>query len=131
MSNPKKDLKQTLKSFHWSLFLSLVLECIIVIGIYTYGANSAYLQYVVSAYFVIALALVVAYITYNRGMRDRGVTPEMLPHTMSDKEKEEYIAAAREREKKSKWILFLAIPFILALILDFLNLFWLDGILGK
>ena len=58
----------------------------------------------------------------------RGVTAEMLPDTMTEKEKDDYIADTAEREKKSKWMMTFIVPLLLALLIDLLDMYVLKNL---
>lgn len=75
-----------------------------------------------------ASVLVLAYVIYNRGFSGRGVTAEMLPDTMTEKEKDDYIADTAEREKKSKWMMTFIVPMLLALLIDLLDMYVLKNL---
>ena len=80
-------------------------------------------------YAAVTAALTLTYLIYNRGLSRRGVTIEMLPDTMSQSEKEEFIADAERRMKRSKWMLAILVPFLFTFLFDAVELFLLDGIL--
>ena len=128
----KKDLlaKNDKKSSGrmWLLLLAEITGTVLAFAVYRLAAN-LFLDFVFWVYAIIATALALTYIIYNRGLSRRGVTIEMLPDTMSEAEKEEFIADADRRMKRSKWILALLIPFIFTFLFDAVELFLLDGLL--
>lgn len=105
----------------------LIVNCIVFIGLYRLLITSAFdftvQKIVVLAYMIGAAALILAYVIYNRGFSGRGVTPEMLPDTMTEKEKDDYIADNAAREKRSKWMLTYIIPMLLAVLIDLFDMY--------
>jgi hypothetical protein len=80
-------------------------------------------------YMGIAAVLVLIYTVYNRGFVYKGVTPDMLPDTMAEEEKRMVLTEAAARMKKTRWMLTLIIPFLLAFMLDALYLFLLEDLM--
>lgn len=74
-------------------------------------------------YAAIATVFVIVYVIYNRGFSREGVTPDMLPDTMSAVEKVEFLESRDRRKKKSKWMLTIIIPLIFTFMFDSLYLF--------
>lgn len=110
----------------WLLLLAEITGTVVAFALYRLAAN-LFLDFVFWIYAAIATALALTYIIYNRGLSRRGVTIEMLPDTMSAAEKEEFIADAQRRMKRSRWILALLIPFLFTFLFDAVELFLLDG----
>ena len=76
-----------------------------------------------------AAALLVAYLIYNEGFSLRGVTPEMLPDTLSEQQKRDKLDRAKARYEASRWMMTLIIPLIFAVIVDALYLFFIQDLL--
>lgn len=112
----------------WLLLLAEVVGTIAAFSVYRLSAELL-LGFVFWIYVGIATVLGLTFLIYNRGLSRRGVTIEMLPDTMSQPEKEEFIADAERRMKRSKWMLALLIPFLFTFLFDAVELFLLDGIL--
>jgi len=112
----------------WLLLLAEIVGTVTAFAVYRLAADLS-LGFVFWIYVGITTALALAYIIYNRGLSRRGVTIDMLPDTMSPSEKEEFIADAERRMKRSKWMLALLIPFVFTFLFDAVELFLLDGIL--
>ena len=110
----------------------LIVNCVVFIGLYRLFMNAAFeftvQKVVVLTYMIGASVLVLAYVIYNRGFSGRGVTAEMLPDTMTEKEKDDYIADTAEREKKSKWMMTFIVPLLLALLIDLLDMYVLKNL---
>ncbi len=94
----------------------LLLNTAVLIAIYYLVARV--FPYIPAVYLTVGAGLGLYYVIYNRGMTGRGVTPEMLPDTMSPSEKEAWIADRAERFKKSRWVLTLLLPIIVTLGVD-------------
>jgi len=112
----------------WLLLLAEIAGTVVAFALYRLAANLS-LGFVFWVYVAITTALALTYVIYNRGLSRRGVTIEMLPDTMSAAEKEEFIADAARRMKRSKWMLALLIPFLFTFLFDAVELFLLDGLL--
>ena len=104
----------------------------VFIGLYRLLISTAFTftvqKVVVLTYMIAAAVLILLYVIYNRGFSGRGVTPEMLPDTMTEKEKDDYIADSLMREKKSKWMLTFIVPLVFALLIDLLDMFVLQNL---
>lgn len=75
-------------------------------------------------YIGVGIVLGFAYVIYNRGFSGKNVTPDMLPDTMTAEEKQTFIEDSKERMKKSEWMLTLLLPILVAVLLDFMYLFF-------
>ena len=80
-------------------------------------------DYILPIYCVIGAALGLGFVIYNRGFAGKGVTPEMLPDTMSYVEKCAFIEDSKTRLHKSRWMLTLIFPIILAIAIDMMILY--------
>jgi len=69
-------------------------------------------------YLIVGAILGIVYVIYNRGFSAKGVTPEMLPDTMSYEEKLAFIENGKQRLKRSRWMLTLILPIIVTLCID-------------
>jgi predicted cobalt transporter CbtA len=128
MKNNLPANKKASSAKKWLLLLAEIAGTVAAFAIYRLAANLS-LGFVFWVYVVIATALAMTYLIYNRGLSRRGVTIEMLPDTMTAAEKEEFIADAERRMKRSKWMLALLIPFLFTFLFDAVELFLLDGFL--
>ena len=75
-------------------------------------------------YVAVGAVLGFAYVIYNRGFVGKNATPDMLPDTMTAEEKQAFIENGKERMKKSEWMLTLLLPVVVAVLLDFVYLFF-------
>jgi len=105
------------------LLLYLLINTVALIAIYYLVARV--FPYIPLIYLLIGGGLGLYYVIYNKGMTGRGVTPEMLPDTMTLEEKQAWIADRAERSKKSRWVLTLLFPIILTLGIDMILIFLL------
>lgn len=117
------------KKFNWRLALKLALSSIVLIGLYFYlgyGINVKIGNYVALVYMIVGALLIIAYFIVNRAFTGKGVTYEMLPDTMSHDEKLEYLNDVATRERKSRWMLLLIFPIVIAVMCDWFYLFVID-----
>lgn len=127
-----KTVREAFARLNKKLLLLLLVNCIVFIGLYRFLISTALTftvqKVVVITYMVAAAVLILVYVIYNRGFSLRGVTADMLPDTMTEKEKDDCIADAAEREKRSKWMMTFIIPILLALLIDLLDMFVLHNL---
>ena len=84
---------------------------------------------VMIVYMTLATVLALAYVIYNKGFSKKNITADMLPADWSEEKKIEFIRKNAEREKRSKWMLLLIIPFAFVFIIEVLYLFlWMDNL---
>jgi hypothetical protein len=126
MKNNLPENKKSASGKKWLLLLAEIAGTVVAFAIYRLAANLS-LGFVFWIYAAITVALTLTYLIYNRGLSRRGVTIEMLPDTMSQSEKEEFIADAERRMKRSKWMLAILVPFLFTFLFDAVELFLLDG----
>lgn len=80
-------------------------------------------QIVYTVYWAAFAAFLVVFVVYNRAFTRKGITPEMLPDTMSAVEKAEYVNDGKRRLEKSRWMLSIIIPLLVTIALDAIYLF--------
>ena len=71
---------------------------------------------VMVVYMAALIALLTAYMIYNRGFSRKGITLDMLPAEWSEEKRRAFIESGEKRFERSKWIL----VFIIALLFTFL-----------
>ena len=103
------------------LALHLLINSIVLIVLYFMIAKV--FPYVWVIYLAAGAGLGFYYVIYNKGFSGKGVTPDMLPTTMSLAEKEAFIEDSRVRLKNSRWVLTILIPILLTFMLDMMYLF--------
>ena len=75
-------------------------------------------------------AFLVAYIIYNRAFTRDNITPEMLPDTMTEQEKADFIQEGADRKRKSKWMIVVLFTLFVPLAIDFLILTAIPTLFG-
>ena len=103
------------------LAFHLLINSIVLIVLYFLVAPK--FPYVWVIYLAAGAGLGLYYVIYNKGFSGKGITPDMLPDTMSLTEKQAFIEDSRARMKKSRWVLTLLIPILLTFMLDMMYLF--------
>lgn len=126
-----QSVKEAVNAFNWKRALTLAITTIVSMGIYFFITSTPLWKVAVLAYIVIASVLIIAYFIINRAFTGSGVTYEMLPDTMTHKEKEEYLADVADRERRSRPMLMVIFPIIVTLLVDLFRLFVLDGFFGN
>ena len=70
--------------------------------------------------------LICAYIIYNRGLIPRNLTPEQLPESWTDAQKQEFLADAERRNNRSKWMLTIIFPLCITFCYEIIFLYIFD-----
>ena len=109
----------------------LVLSTALIFGLYRFMLETQYFGVLLIAYMIIFALLTLGYVIYNRGFSRNGVTADMLPDSMSDKEKSDFISDVLDRKKRSKWALALIFAFIFTFGFDLMLLFIKDNLLSR
>ncbi len=120
-------MKQTKKASNNEsarLALLLLVNSILFSVLYFVVANAGF-DYIFPIYTGLSAILAIVFVVYNRGFSRRNVTPEMLPDTMSEEEKREFIEDGKKRLSASRWMLAFLFPLVLAIALDVMYLFLL------
>lgn len=81
-------------------------------------------------YAVAGAAFLFTYIIYNRAFTRDNVTPEMLPDTMSEEQKQAFIQSGADRKRKSKWMIIVLFALFTPLAIDFLILTAIPTLFG-
>lgn len=80
-------------------------------------------------YMVSFAGLLIGYLLYNRAFVNKDVTVDMLPDDWSDEKKRDFVEGNRRRAERSRWLLYLLIPFIFVFMAEALYLFlWMDNL---
>lgn len=125
---PPAPEKKPLSPEKKQLFWQMLFNCAAFAAIYFLIAPK--FPYIFYVYVSVAVIVGFVYVVYNRGFSAKGVTPEMLPDTMSLAEKEAFIENAKMRLRKSNWMLTVIFPAIFTLGCDMFYLFVIDGFLA-
>ncbi|MBR5601817.1 MAG: hypothetical protein IKZ16_00970 [Clostridia bacterium] len=137
---PQKERKPATKQD--KLWLALVLGCMTV-STFVYfflialseGMESLRTAQILGigtmvAYAAVGAGFVFAYVIYNRAFTRDGITPEMLPDTMSEQQKADFIQSGIDRKRKSKWMIVVFLALLCPLAIDFLILTAIPTLLG-
>lgn len=108
----------------------LVLNTVVVFGFYRFMLDYPHFEFVLGAYMVIFAALLLSYVIYNRGFSRNGITVDMLPDSMTNEEKVEFVEDAARRKRRSKWMLTVIFPFIFTFGFDAISWFITDNIMS-
>ena len=81
-------------------------------------------------YLVAGIVLTLIFVIYNRGFVGKNLTPDQLPDTMSFEEKQKFIDDCAARLHRSRWMITIIFPIILAFCLDMMYLFLLPMLEG-
>ena len=104
-----------------------MLSCAVYFFIVTnFGATAQTVA--VTVFLVLSCAVAILYFAVNRGLVMANATPEMLPDTMTPEEKEQTIATAAERKRKTRWMVAAVFALILPVLLDAFYLFVLEDL---
>ena len=95
----------------------------VIFCLYRYLIDFYYFEIVLGIYMGVATVVIFTYVIYNRGFSRMGLTPEMLPDTMTDEQKAEFIENGKERLRRSRPLLILIFAFAFTFIFDILELF--------
>ena len=106
----------------------LAANTLLLASLYMYLVRISELAMIITlwAYLALAIGFSSAYIIYNRGLPRKNITRDMLSDSMTDAEKDEFIAESRQRLEKSKWMLTVIFPLVMTLCLDLFILFVVD-----
>lgn len=122
------EVKTKARAFNWRLLLIVVMNTIILFGVYRLLLQFFPQHYalIMGVYLALTAGFVFAYFIYNRGMTRRNITPDMLPDEWSEEQKNAYIMDGVERMQRSKWMLTIIFPLVLTFLFDSIELFWGD-----
>ena len=101
----------------------LLLVTLVVFLFYRVMLNFPYFEIVWVGYAVLLTGFAVAYVVYNRGFYQRGVTREMLPDDWSEEQKDEFLAEGPRRRARSRWMVIPIFAFVFTFAIDALELF--------
>lgn len=110
--------------------LPLIVNTIVSLSVYLYLVQKHYFMVVLWVYFALALGFSAAYVIYNRAFTRRNLTPDMLPDSMTEGEKAEFIADGERRLEKSKWLLTVIFPLLMTFCIDLFNMYIVEPLLS-
>ncbi len=108
--------------------LTLLLNSALLITLYFFISEKLKFPYILYIYLAAGVILGFSYVIYNRGFVGKNTTPDMLPETMSLAEKQAFLDDCKARMQKSRWVLLILIPIILAILADVIYLFYLGDL---
>ena len=116
-TNRKKKLKR---------LLLLALSFIVIFGIYTAGCRLE-LKAIVTIYFGLLLALIIAFIILNRGIDTEPPEYDMLPEDWDGEKRTRYIDNDAKRRKIARMLLYAIIPLLITFAVDLVYLAFFAG----
>lgn len=108
----------------------LVAVTAVVFLLYRFLINQYFFEITLTVYMVVAAIAIFSYVIYNRGFSRKGLTPEMLPDTMTAEEKQEFIADGERKLKKSRPLLMVIFAFAFTFVYDAIELIAIPFIKG-
>ena len=109
--------------------LTLLVACVLSSAVYFWAASVETLWKAAIIGFLVAASVVfIVYFAVNRGMTELNITPDMISDTLTPDEKTALIENAKERKKKTQWMLFLFIALITPVMIDLMRLFVFERI---
>ena len=112
------------------LMLLLIFNTALFVSVYFTLPVLTRFAYLPVIYLAVGCGLMLWFVFYNRGFSLRNAKPEDLPDSLSRAEKEEKIAKAKERFRRSRWALTIVIPILLTFFFDMLYLVFGDMVAG-
>ena len=88
--------------------------------------NAYYSFLVMLLYMALFVGFLLSYLIYNRFLYRKNLTMQDLPDTMTQQEKEEFLADGKARLQKSKWMMLVILPIVITFLVDAIDLFVLD-----
>ncbi len=101
----------------------LILITVVVLAVYIALVEAWHFKEVFIVYMAIWVVAFLSYWFYNRGFSRKGVTPEMLPSEWSAEKKRQFIEDGERRIKKSRWMIFIIVPFCVVFIVELFMLY--------
>ena len=96
---------------------------VVLLVFYRVSLDYEFFPYVMWGYMIALAVLVLVYILYNRGFSRKGITVDMLPDEWSEERKTEFVLSAKKRMDRSRWMLMLAMGFLVTFMFDAIELF--------
>ena len=81
-------------------------------------------------YLAVGAVMTLIFVIYNRGFVGKDLKPEHVPNTMSFEERQKFIDNCAARLHRSRWMITVIFPIILAFCLDMMYLFLLPMLEG-
>ncbi len=120
MKQPKKLSCEQVRAGRKKL---LVLFGIFLLTGFLYYFTNGLFPYAFLFFYGVAILLGFGYVIANRCFSRNGVTYEDLPVTMTPDERNRYLLEREERKRATAWMLYLLIPLLFVIGIDFFILF--------
>ena len=117
-AKPKKNLLNKI--------LILLLALAVLLALYVLSPKFFFYEIVITAYYIILGASVLAVFFLNRGFSMKPTLPENLPNEWNHVEKQEYLDREKKRIAISKKLMFVILPIIIVLFIDVIDLYYAD-----
>ena len=124
--SPQQQLKRQVKALNWRRIALLITNTSLLFGVYRVLVSRGYFFHVFTLYGVALLALLIAYLVYNRGLVPANVTREQLPDDWDEAKKDAFLADAARRIDRSKWMLTIIFPLCLTFAYEVIDVMLLD-----
>lgn len=126
-----REVKKKLKAFNKKRLLVILISTIAVFALYETAlsleeAHSCEFSIATAVMFIGVTVLAAAVILLNHGFSRTDFTPDMLRKDISEKEADELCKKLNHQRELSKKLMMVLIPFMFALLLDVINLFYGD-----
>ncbi|MCR4683362.1 MAG: hypothetical protein K5647_08540 [Clostridiales bacterium] len=109
--------------------LTLLVACVLSSAVYFWAASVETLwKPAIIGFLVSASVIFIVYFAVNRGMTELNITPDMISDTLTPDEKTALIEHAKERKKKTQWMLYIFIALITPVMIDLMRLFVFERI---
>lgn len=129
MTQAEKEKKDAAYKKNRKYLIPLALNTVLFYGVYGVLSNTPACTAVMWIYAVALLGFALAYVIYNHGFYKKNITPEMLPSSMSDEEKQAFIDDGKRRIEKSKWMITIIFPLVVTFMIDMVILFMVEPII--
>jgi hypothetical protein len=125
------SVKKSLRQFNWRRALSIALSTLAVFAIFeallSYEAQKRLtFSPVTAVYYTIVTVLAVTVIILNHGFSKKPFTPDMVREDITREEAEAICRKLNRHKAIAKKLMFILVPFIFALLLDVIYLFYGD-----
>lgn len=117
-----KELDKKLMRGNILRLAGLVITTAAIFGFYRLMMSSRFFGMIMIGYIAVCTVAVFTYVFYNRGFSRKGLTEDMLPDSMTKKEKKEFIEDGERRLKRSRPLLIVIFAFAFTFIIDAIEL---------
>ena len=107
----------------------LIINTVIFYTVYAIFSNTQFYSVTLWTYFALLLGFSAAYVIYNQGFYRKNITPEQLPSSMTDEEKQVFIDEGKSRMERSKWMITIIFPLVITFLIDMVILFMIEPLI--